>query len=1001
MVFVQFKGNEMKLTEIRNSINEISAIGGLKQVVKGNTDRVEGIKLSKEMAQAMIDWFNSSPYGRKYPKAAKARLHISLGIMSVMGLDRYAKFKGAKEELKHIKDLSKAMRDNVNEAKGKFKKDDLVYNKRTKTVGIVRLGDDASGEVKTDADGNVNVDELEKYNPIKNKHQSNAKVAPSTEKEVNKRGLFNPFKNESVVNEDDNPCWKNYQMVGMKKKNGKDVPNCVPEGLKEGVMSDIHLTIKSSSSEEDFIKKFFKKYGKQVKPNKESILWVKDLYSDVKNESVVNEVKKGEAELFKGKTGWMLNINNGKSTFTYDLGGRDRKFRGKGDKLKTTEKQAKEFAKKLLKHPDFKGQIKLRESVVNEVKYDIGMARKGNGITIYNKAEEEKGDYKNVAHIDSKGKVKYYDKKVPSNIKKQIEAEAKKMMEIKIEGTMKLTDLLNEDVYVKNKKTGNTYQVKNANPAKHVPPSKDDIAKAKSDAEDEPNRQPSKEEPKSEPKKDGPKIELSKDFDSLYYADDIESDVEKLEGKISDEDYKKIMSQVEDLSMVQQDAEEAENYDSPEEAEEDGLDVRPKEEIEKMASDIKDMIRQSNGTPKEEPKSEPKKDEPKSEPKRVPLDKNDSYYIKTAVEKKMGPAAFKALSYGDQQKAYNGEMESRGWEKGDDGEWTKPVEESSKRKIKESKGNTMKLKDLLKESFEGMKVQSNPFHTPFVKENDEESREESNEMNNEQKQAFLEAVKSYKTFGESIYRKEGLSKVYESIRNLVESAGKNMVKETEGSFDGITVGRHVKRMNESFKVFEKTLREVGTLQQRLEASYDEIGETLGKYYEINELEEGNEFGANRAKAIANGDSEFEVDGKTYPVKSVDKKDKDNAKEFTKESKGNMKLKNLLNESFGFGELPSSKLMKMKVSAKDMLASVSNKKVNESEEVEEEKINEGGFATWEMSFADMTLSGVKLSKKNVYKVKARNTVEAIKKAAKMAGVGDSWIATQTHSLKKIG
>lgn len=81
---------------------------------------------------------------------------------------------------------------------GKFKKDDLVYNKRTKTVGIVRLGDDKYGEVKTDADGNVNVDELEKYNPIKFKHQTKAKVAPSTEKEVNKRGLFNPFKNESV-----------------------------------------------------------------------------------------------------------------------------------------------------------------------------------------------------------------------------------------------------------------------------------------------------------------------------------------------------------------------------------------------------------------------------------------------------------------------------------------------------------------------------------------------------------------------------------------------------------------------------------------------------------------------------------------------------------------------------------------------------------------------------------------------------------------------------------
>lgn len=26
-----------------------------------------------------------------------------------------------------------------------------------------------------------------------------------------------------------NPCWKNYKMVGMKKKGGRKVPNCVPK----------------------------------------------------------------------------------------------------------------------------------------------------------------------------------------------------------------------------------------------------------------------------------------------------------------------------------------------------------------------------------------------------------------------------------------------------------------------------------------------------------------------------------------------------------------------------------------------------------------------------------------------------------------------------------------------------------------------------------------------------------------------------------------------------
>lgn len=70
--------------------------------------------------------------------------------------------------------------------------DKVVYNTRTKSVGIVRLPLER-GEVKTDADGNVNADELEPYNPMKYPHQKDAKVAPSTQKEVDSRGLWNPF----------------------------------------------------------------------------------------------------------------------------------------------------------------------------------------------------------------------------------------------------------------------------------------------------------------------------------------------------------------------------------------------------------------------------------------------------------------------------------------------------------------------------------------------------------------------------------------------------------------------------------------------------------------------------------------------------------------------------------------------------------------------------------------------------------------------------------------
>ena len=181
-----------------------------------------------------------------------------------------------------------------------------------------------------------------------------------------------------------------------------------------------------------------------------------------------------------------------------------------------------------------------------------------------------------------------------------------------------------------------------------------------------------------------------------------------------------------------------------------------------------------------------------------------------------------------------------------------------------------KLKDILNESQ----------HLSYKRMNVGEDKEKEG-MTNEEKREFLKAVSEYKRFGESIYRSGNLGEIYESIKGIVETAHKVTLEETGDWFDKVTVGRHMKSMNESFKVFEKTISEVNTLQQRLESAYDEMGEVLGKYYEI---KEGNEFGAERAKAIAKGQDEFEVGGKKFKVTDVDKEDKENAKEFANEAK---------------------------------------------------------------------------------------------------------------------
>ena len=54
-------------------------------------------------------------------------------------------------------------------------------------------------------------------------------------------------------------------------------------------------------------------------------------------------------------------------------------------------------------------------------KYDLGFGYLGNGVTVWNRLQEENGDYKKVAHISAEREVKYYDGNLPLDIKQKIE----------------------------------------------------------------------------------------------------------------------------------------------------------------------------------------------------------------------------------------------------------------------------------------------------------------------------------------------------------------------------------------------------------------------------------------------------------------------------------------------------------------------------------------------------------------------------------------------------
>jgi hypothetical protein len=159
------------------TVKSIAAKTGLRaQALAGWADE-NGVNLSK--VSDAIDSKKLKPMDLMTAIAGNPNNKYSKDIIAKYSQD------GGKEEPSKEEPKSKV-------SKSDLDVDKLVYNTRTKTVGIVRLPLER-GEVKTDADGNVNADELEPYNPMKYPHQNDAKVAPSTKKEIESRELFKPF----------------------------------------------------------------------------------------------------------------------------------------------------------------------------------------------------------------------------------------------------------------------------------------------------------------------------------------------------------------------------------------------------------------------------------------------------------------------------------------------------------------------------------------------------------------------------------------------------------------------------------------------------------------------------------------------------------------------------------------------------------------------------------------------------------------------------------------
>ena len=101
-------------------------------------------------------------------------------------------------------------------------------------------------------------------------------------------------------------------------------------------------------------------------------------------------------------------------------------------------------------------------------------------------------------------------------------------------------------------------------------------------------------------------------------------------------------------------------------------------------------------------------------------------------------------------------------------------------------------------------------------------------------QAFLESVSNYSSYGKEIYREHDIIETAKKLSEIARIAGIHAVRETEDSFDKITVNRNMKELKSYSEQFLKVAAEANGLQQRVESLFEDMGRVLGRYYEIKE-----------------------------------------------------------------------------------------------------------------------------------------------------------------------
>ena len=97
-----------------------------------------------------------------------------------------------------------------------------------------------------------------------------------------------------------------------------------------------------------------------------------------------------------------------------------------------------------------------------------------------------------------------------------------------------------------------------------------------------------------------------------------------------------------------------------------------------------------------------------------------------------------------------------------------------------------------------------------------------------------EAIRNYGRVGEALYKTNGIIEAAKQLSEMADAAQNHVLSETNDWFDGVSVKRNMKELKGLTGQFKKTAVEANSVNQRLSALYEDMGNILNRYYEIDE-----------------------------------------------------------------------------------------------------------------------------------------------------------------------